>query len=257
MTRQMQVHFFGCSYTAGDELSDDKWFPWKFTESHTLQSFYEKRMTTEYDWKKYQEENKDLAYPALIEKLSHNVKTYNHSENGKSQRHNILDIVRLVTSECEIDMIYFQLSPTGRDMIIGNTIIHNIAEANPTELTRSYVEGKLRMSSSENQTIQDCLDLCMLSGFLKTRGIPFYILNLGSELLDRNNDISNAISCNHKDDIVDFKFLSMEKWHDILDLSQATRKLAPSLLGGHFSQLQHQSIADHIAKHIQENSVKY
>lgn len=50
--------------------------------------------------------------------------------------------------------------------------------------------------------------------------------------------------------------LSDDKWHDILDLSQVTRKFSPRLLGGNLSQSQHQSVADHIAKHIQENSVK-
>jgi hypothetical protein len=251
MTRQRQIHFFGCSFTAGDELSDATWFPWKFTEPHTAESYYAKRLTIGYDWKKYQEENRSRAYPALIENSNQGIKTYNHSQNGKSLRHNILDLILLVTSGCEIDMIYFQLPPPGRDMIISKDYIINTMESNLSDLTKSYILSKLSLSAPENQTIQDSLDLCMLSGFLKSKGIPCYILNLGTELGYRLSDIKSAPQY-----IFDFKFLSIEKWFDIIDLETTVRTLEPSLIGGHLSQSQHQLVADYITDHLKENLVK-
>lgn len=256
MTRQLQIHFFGCSFTAGDELSDATWFPWKITEAHTAQSFYAKRLTIDYDWKKYQEENRSRAYPALIEKSNQNIKTYNHSENGKSLRHNILDLIQLVTSGCEIDMIYFQLPPTGRDMIISKDYIINTMESNISELTKSYILSKLLLSIPENQSIQDSLDLCMLSGYLKSKGIPCYILNINTEVEFRQIDINSAVTRNWNDDIIDFKFLSIEKWFDIINLQTTIRRFDPPLIGGHLSQSQHQSVADYIANHIKEKLVK-
>ena len=251
MTRQPQIHFFGCSFTAGDELSDATWFPWKFTEPHTAKSYYIKRSTIDFDWKEYQKENRSRAYPALIENSNQGVKTYNHSENGKSLRHNILDLILLVTSGCEIDMIYFQLPPPGRDMIVSKGYILNAMESHLSDLTKSYILSKLSLSIPENQTIQDSLDLCLLSGFLKSKGIPCYILNLGTELGYRLDDIKSA-----SQDIFDFEFLSIEKWFDIIDLEDTVRTHSPPLIGGHLSQSQHQLVADYIANHIKENLVK-
>jgi hypothetical protein len=36
------IHFFGCSFTAGDELIDDYFFPWK-KDCLTADEYYNKR----------------------------------------------------------------------------------------------------------------------------------------------------------------------------------------------------------------------
>lgn len=246
--KTLHVHFFGCSITAGDELSDEKWFPWKFTEQHDAQSYYKKRNSIEFDWIAYQEENKQQAYPALIEQIDSNVKTYNHSENGKSQRHNILDLLKLVEESTQeiVDIIYFQITPQGRDMIIGETHIIDIIESWHSDQTKKYVEGKLAIARLENQTLQDSMDMYMLTGYLKSKNIPFYFINMGPELELREKDIQAT----------DFNFLTLKNLSNIIDLTDIHKKYN-RLLGLHLRPEQHRAIAEFIVEHLKEITSKY
>jgi hypothetical protein len=252
------IHFFGCSFTAGDELADEKYFPWKFVENHSSDSYNKKRseLLAVDAWDAYYNENKLGAYPALISQADSTIKTYNYSSNGKSHRRNILDILRLVEeSSHEIDVIYFQISPTNRDIIIGDSYIHDILEAHPCKETQEYVLAKIKLSRLEDQSIQDCMDMHMLQGYLKTKNIPFYFLNLGDELFVRETDIKNAILHNHEG-IINFDFLSIKNFTNVVNLSYLNLKY-DRLLGGHMNTEQHQAVATDITTHIKEVTSKY
>ena len=61
------LHFFGCSYTAGDELSDEEFFPWK-KDCATIEEYYSRRNQLMSDvsfMENYLRSNKNKAYPAL------------------------------------------------------------------------------------------------------------------------------------------------------------------------------------------------
>jgi hypothetical protein len=258
MKSLLHIHFFGCSFTAGDELADEKYFPWKFVENHTPESYNKKRIELMSNdmWDTYYKENKLCAYPALISQVDSTIKTYNHASNGKSHRRNILDILRLVEElSYEIDVIYFQISPPNRNMIIGDNCIHDIIESNPSETTQEYILAKLKLSRLENQSIQDLMDMYMLQGYLKTKNIPFYFLNLGNELPVRETDIKNTIL--HNDEgIINFDFLSINNFTNIVDLSYTNLKY-DRLLGGHMNPEQHWEVASAITTHIKEVTSKY
>jgi len=244
--RDLHVHFFGCSFTAGDELSDEKWFPWKFTEKHDVQSFYKKRRTMICDWDLYQFENKQLAYPNLITKLDSNIKTTCYSLNGKSLRRNIFDIIKLVEEGKEkVDCIYLQIIPLDREMIFNECGLYDIQLRNPVELSKSYIIEKLKITSTENQTLQDAMDMYMIDAYLKVKGIPFHFLNISEHLTFRKEEIYSAT--NDKKD--NFIFLSLDKFTNILDLEYLL-KHEDRLLGSHLSKEQHQLVAGQVLNHI-------
>lgn len=259
MTQPLHAHFFGCSLTAGDELSDEKYLPWKFVEEHTTESYYEKRkrLGSNYDWVKYQEENKLQSYPALISQTDPNIKTYNHAHNGKSHRRNILDILRLVEESTQkIDVIYFQLSPSDREIIIGDDCIYDIIDAHGDDITQEYIIAKLKLARLEHQSIQDSMDIHLLTGYLKTKNIPFYFLNFGGELDRRIADIKTAILHNEFDGTINFDFLRFEEFTNLINLSYLNFKY-DRLIGGHMPKEQHHEIAKFITQHIKEITNKY
>jgi hypothetical protein len=247
--RELHVHFFGCSFTAGDELSDEKWFPWKFTENHTVESFYKKRRSiVDWDWKLYREENKNLAYPKLIMDADPDIHTYSHSENGKSQRHNVFDVLQLVEQKNKVDCIYFQISPPYREMVFNQYGKYDIQYGNPLHNTESsYIRNKLELAIDENQTIQDAMDMYLLDAYLKLKGIPFYFLNITEALGNRNNELTKAKT----ESIFDFNFLSLKKLPNIIDINYLIDP-KDRLLGSHLSKEQHQLVANYILNHINE-----
>jgi hypothetical protein len=244
--RDLHIHFFGCSFTAGDELTDEKYFPWKFTEEHTVRSFFKKRLTVNIDYDLYQFENKQLAYPKLIMDLDSNIKTTCYSLNGKSMRHNIFDIIRLVEEgNTQIDCIYLQISPTDRELIFNECRQCDIQLHNPVDLSEAYITEKLKIAMTENQTLHDAMDMYMLDGYLKSKGIPFYFLNISEHLAFRKKGIYN--SRNEATD--NFNFLSLDKFTNVLDI-QPMLRCEDRLLGSHLSKEQHQLVAEQVLNHI-------
>jgi len=247
--RELHIHFFGCSFTAGDELSDEKWFPWKFTETHTARSFYIKRsemIQNWEDWELYQFENKQRAYPKLITTLDPNINTTCYSLNGKSLRRNIFDIIKLVEENQEkVDCIYLQISPTDREMIFNKSGQQDIQLRNPVQLSAEYITEKLKITIPENQTLHDTMDMYMIDAYLKLKGIPFYFINFTEHLLHRKKDIADV----NNNKIGQFNFLSIDKFSNIIDIMDLIER-ENLLLGGHLAQYQHQLIAEYILNHI-------
>ena len=68
----MGMYFYGCSFTAGDELVDDVFFPWK-KDCIDVGEYYNKRSEAFNKINvlhEYKTQNNLLAYPAQIEKLT-------------------------------------------------------------------------------------------------------------------------------------------------------------------------------------------
>lgn len=236
------LHFFGCSFTAGDELADAKWFPWKFEEQHTAESYYKRRATCDIDWEKYSEDNKKLAYPALMNRDG--IVTYNHARNGESLRTCVLKIVDLLGSGAPVDAIYFQIPVIARELYLsdGNAISLQLSASQyyPHKWNR-YAAEKLVSHEEAQWPLEDFLDLQLISSYVKERNIPLTFLVFGDELDHRIH--ATALLKNHRFVIDQVKKLNVQDVNHIL-----LRRSQP-LIGNHYSQESHEDLALYLREH--------
>ncbi len=239
------VHFFGCSFTAGDELSDEKWFPWKFTEEHTYKTYYDKRaiiLSKDDLANTYTEENKKFAYPALMN--SGEIKTHNHAINGASIRTNIFRIVELFCSGAPIDAIYFQIPPVGRELYLlsGDVTSIQMAVRNADHKWDNYIAEKLISHEPAQWALEDFLDLQLISAYAKERKVPLTFLVFESEIKYRYDDLSS---------LPNFKFLTDEyEKLNVMYVQDVLSQRGHRLLGHHYSHVSHQDLADYLANHL-------
>lgn len=245
----VHVHFFGCSYTAGDELADEEFFPWKFTEPHTPDSYTAKKReffkNNPLLTREYRRKNASMAYPALIN--SPNILTTNHAQNGQSVRTNVFKVLELTSTRSDVDMIYFQISPSGREMYIDSN--NNVTSiqlqlalklAEEAKLQHEYAYTKLKTHSIVQYSIEDLMDMYILTGFLKSKGIPFKFLVFGSELDIRSADIL---------ELKKFNFLT-NNLSDLPIINVPKDLLGKRLLHLHISHQGHQNLAEFITTDI-------
>lgn len=243
----IHIYFFGCSYTAGDELSDEKYFPWKFTEQHTASSYYEKRRLS-FDGgsefgSQYIEDNKKLAYPAQI--TLDNIQTYEHAINGKSLRQNIFEIVYMLENNKPMDAVYIQLPPAGREMyLFDNGFITSFQYAfnNKTDAWYQYVLEKQMSHNYMQNSLEDILDLIMVAGYLKNKNVYFKLITIGDELELRKNDVRKIE-----------KFTELISAVGKLPIIEFDAQDDDRLLGGHLSKEAHKKIAKLIEDDICQN----
>lgn len=117
-----KIYYYGCSYTAGDELADDRFFP-ELKTCETAAEYYGKRYKLidqpDFGIREYQLENRNLAYPNLIYKLSDKFyQGLNFAKNGRSWEENITDVIELMISQKQVDGIILQLGPIDREMLV-------------------------------------------------------------------------------------------------------------------------------------------
>jgi hypothetical protein len=231
------IHFFGCSYTVGDELIDDQMFPWKHECKDATEYFLRRTVPSG-----YQERNKRLAYPALLQ--SPEMRTFNHAKNGASIQENVINLVELVSKNTKIDYIYFQISPSGRELVVDSkdcvTSLHSAV--NPPGFEK-YLDAKRVSHKLWQYSLEDFTDLIMLHGYLTNKGIKHKFVELDKQINEfRVNDLKNT----------KFRFLINEYYRlPILDIS-AQLKPFPKLLGNHFSKEAHVEMARLISLDLKE-----
>jgi hypothetical protein len=224
------VHFFGCSYTAGDELTDDEVFPWK-SECIDANDYYSRRKGKITD--EYEPQNKKFAYPALLQ--SSEMLTFNYARNGAGVQENMMNLLDLVSANVQIDCVYFQISPFGRELVIDQT-----NSARTLQLYwdvrgyEKYLEAKRRSHKFLQYSIEDLVDLIMIHNYLSNRNIKHKFLELANWITDtRFNDLSDT---KYSYLITEYKKLPR------LNLSEHLERF-PLLLGNHFSRQAHAEIA--------------
>lgn len=243
------VHFFGCSQTAGDELSDDKFFPWK-ASCKTKEEYYVRRgrqMGLDGSEDDYMNSNKEKAYPAKI--ADNNIVTYNHAKNGAGIREMVLIALRLEREgayDDKLDAVYFQLPPYPRELYIlddkANSIqLVQIGIENSSELDR-YISAKIMSHNPAQNVIEDFMDLILLKKYYQTKGVPFFVVQLGLHYLPRIEDLEqhaplHTFIRSMFDDEVEF-----------IDLQHVVGQ--HELLGGHYSEYAHSLVAERLKKHI-------
>lgn len=231
------IHFFGCSFTAGDELSDHLYFPWK-SECKTPREYYERRNNSNIDYHKYENENKSKAYPSILGGI-------NHALNGTSLKENMLKIIQLINSDTSVDAIYLQLPPFMRELYITDdgTIRSLRFNSLDTDVAKSYVESKISTHSDINFVVNDIMDLITFYNFMKNKNVNFELISFGYELKLRRDTLAKS----------SFNFLRTEL--DKLEMLDFTNYIISNNtrhIGGHFNIEAHQHFAQVIKQHLSD-----
>jgi hypothetical protein len=270
-----KYYFFGCSMTAGDELSDPVFFPW-LDEVKDIKDYYSRRDQffngQPFKFQTYIEENKKLAYPNIIANNTGN-DCVNYATPGDSLRTNVLKIIQLINSEQpKADCIFLQIPPTGREFFFNRKHEFSsiqIASINPdivnalrdTQLSslnggdfmNMYLTAKAMTHSIIQYAIEDFSDLIMVDAYLKSKNIPLILIDLARELEIRNIELQNYPQLQYLVNQVSalhiFKFL--EHIADPID-DPVNFYTNNSLLGGHYSQYAHKVMAEKLQKYINE-----
>lgn len=238
------LHFFGCSLTAGDELTDDIFFPWK-DECKSGAEYFQRRnkvLLDETTSFAYEEQNLKFAYPALIEDSEY--KTFNHAKNGASLKENIVNIVDLIFNDKDVSVIFLQIPPPGRELyFMGQPPVTvttlRLLDQNTNLAIRRYIESKLISHHPAQLSAEDLIDLIMLANLAKQKNVRLYIINLTNALKLRLNDVLDQKVCgfiNH----------NLTKELNLIDFENRQDIRINQTLGGHFNKLAHQIIAEEI-----------
>lgn len=182
-------YFYGCSMTAGDELSDgDLEYPFKMGVTPNYIDVKTRILNTPLKEQEYFKANKKAAYPAILGKKC-NILTTNIAENGMSLRQNILKILSLVTNSEElIASIFLQIPILGRELFLTATSEESIQLANKLYVNNeleAYRIAKLMSHSDIQSCVEDITDLVLLDGFLKLKNIKFTIIDINNSLNSR------------------------------------------------------------------------
>jgi hypothetical protein len=235
----INVHFFGCSLTAGDELSDDELFPWKH-ECKDAQEYYSRRLLPS----NYELRNKQFAYPALIKSSS--INTVNHAHNGAGVRENILNLIEVISTNSKIDCLYFQIPPVGRELVIINDRGTTIQLAWQASGYEEYLKAKQKSHTLMQYSLEDFMDLITLHGYLKSQGIKHKFIELEDWVNELRIRDLNATR---------FSFLVDEYFKlPRLILSEVLSKY-PRMIGGHYNKQAHSEIAKVINEDLIANNI--
>lgn len=266
-----KYYFFGCSMTAGDELSDSVLFPW-FNEVSDIKDYYNRRdqYFAGYPSKYYAyiEENKKLAYPNI---LANNTggNCVNYATPGDSLRTNVLKIIRLVNSEePKADCIFLQIPPIAREFffnkrhelssiqissfnpeIIAALKDTQLASLGGDSLMGVYLATKAMTHSLVQYAVEDLSDLIMLDAYLKSKNISLVLIELARELEIRNVELQNFSQFQYLTEHVSAlpTFILAQHVDDHVNFYNEN-----TLLGGHLSPAAHKIIAEKLQNYINE-----
>lgn len=246
------IYFFGCSFTAGDELSDEEYFPWKFTENHTPETYYQKRnvfFEKNYNkWNDYVKSNKEKSYPL---KINSAYQIHNQSSCGRALRHNIFDVIKLLESDHTVDALYFQIPPVGRETYIDkDAIIQSITMSilKKTDEHFAYLRIKAKTHDYKQYSLDDLLDLIMLREYLNNKNIYYKFLDFFDLLNVRINDV---IELQDKHSV----------YKEIIDSASRLPTIKfnfgiqDMLLGGHLTIEGHETVAKRLEIDLRENLI--
>lgn len=247
----MRLDFYGCSFTAGDELCDDVFFPWKH-ECANPQEYYIKR--SEYFnnipfLHEYKRQNALLAYPAQIEKLT-GYQVFNHADNGASLRELIYKIIHQVSSNEQTDYIFLQIPPAAREYIINDVypmsiLMSTVIYSDHASRLKNYVKEKIVTHETYSWVVDDYMDLLMLDGFLTKKKIPYKILDVGN----LNESKKELVGLQR------YEFLNAEiDKLDILKLAEIHD--IQRCFGGHFNLATHKKFAQAIIEILSNTTSK-
>ena len=239
----INLHFFGCSLTAGDELSDEEYFPWKATCYSPAEYFNRRnKILLDSDFStKYEQSNRELAYPALINNDVY--KTYNHSKNGASLRENIYRALKLIYEDNDVGAVFLQIPPPGREMHVkGIDFVTTLRFADAKkvvtkneEAVSRYINAKLMSHSNIQYSLDDLMDLLMLNNVARQKNVKLYVINMLNQLEIRLQDLNG---------LGGFQFVhdNLLKEINLIDLPLHLKR--QQTLAGHITKPAHREFAE-------------
>jgi hypothetical protein len=161
--------------------------------------------------------------------------TFNYAKNGAGIQENMMRLLELVTANAQIDCVYFQISPFGRELVIDrNNSVFTLQLSWNAQGYEKYLEAKRSSHKFLQYSIEDLVDLIMIHNYLSNRNIKHKFLELADWITDtRFNDLSDT---KYSYLITEYKKLPR------LNLSEHIKHF-PLLLGNHFSRQAHVEIA--------------
>lgn len=242
-----KILFFGCSHTAGDELSDDTWFPWKKEVKSDLE-YYTRRnevLQIQEFYEKYAAENRTKAYPALIN--IDGVIIENHAHNGASLRECVYRCIRELHG-CEFNAaaVYIQMPPPHRLMLLlgsgATSILSTAGIADDHTDRKNYVLERLKLFPTFQDSVDDIIDIVMLHGMLKEKNIKLFLIPIDFTLSNRVNDLTES---SHDHGFLLDLFFQIP----LIDLREY---MTDRQLGHHFGKETHKKLAEIFTEHIKE-----
>lgn len=241
------IHFFGCSFTVGDELADTEIFPWK-SECKSPAEYYERRnpyLRDPDDRMRYIELCKQQSYPSILAR--DNIKTYNHAQLGASIRENLFYILQTLSSQIPVDRVFLQIPPWPREVkfmphgLMGVQLA-SIGKLDTDNIDNNYIKTKVMSHSLLHWACEDYMDLILIKSYLDQKGIPFSLIVLHDELISRNHMLP---------DYAKFLHQTLMSTTAIIDL---TNKISRNdqLTGLHYNFFGHKKIANAVLRHINE-----
>lgn len=243
------LHFYGCSFTAGDELSD---YEYPELANHETQETYwparQKFLEDNQRGIEYMEKNKQKAYPAKV--AARGFETKNFAQNGASLEEMIYTII-MKLSEIPTekpDAVFLQIPPIGREAVffdhhpcVATIRYSNLHQNIMNDLKyHDYMTSKIMAFTDAHFAISDLLKLHTLKYFLAAKNIPFYVIEMIDELQMRYAFIKSD-SYNH--------IIDELKNIPILSMAPILRSTENSVcLAGHFAEKMHIIIADRIVE---------
>lgn len=243
------LHFYGCSFTAGDELSD---YEYPELANHETQETYwparQKFLEDSRQCFEYIEKNKQKAYPAKV--AARGFETKNFAQNGASLEEMIYRIIlKLSEVPAEIpDAVFLQIPPIGREAVffdhqpcVATIRYSNLQQNIMNDLKyHDYMTSKIMAFTDAHFAISDLLKLHSLKYFLAAKNIPFYIIEMIDDLEMRYAFIKSD-SYNH--------IIDELKNIPILNMAPFLRSTENAVcLAGHFAEKMHIIIADRIVE---------
>ena len=238
----INLYFFGCSLTAGDELSDEEFFPWKATCT-SGDAYFQRRnkeLLEDNLSSQYEESNRALAYPALINNDVY--KTYSYAKNGASLRENIYRILKLIYENNNIDAIFLQVPPPGREMhLLGRDFVSTLRFSAAKTMTgkedaiSKYITAKVMSHPNRQYSLEDLMDLMMLNGLARQKNIKFFIINMTNQIETRLEDIKISN---------EFQFIYDNLLQEINLINLPQHLKSQQTLAGHITKPAHREFAE-------------
>jgi hypothetical protein len=239
------IHFYGCSFTAGDELSDSE-IP-ELSNHDTKESYWRARQAFLHEGMglDYIERNKQKAYPAKV--AAHGFETRNFANNGASLVEMIYKIILNVSSEPAPDVIFLQIPPTQREALCfdGHPYVSSIRFSDhmpglKTNKYNDYIANKIMLFSDADFAVPELLKLYALKYFLEAKNIRLYLIDTTDDLELRYSSV--------KSDIYQ-SILNTLKSIPTFRISPIVRTTENSVcFAGHYTEKIHQIIANMIVE---------
>lgn len=244
------LYFYGCSFTAGDELSDHEY---PELTNHECQDTYwpaRQKFLTENHQRGYEyiEKNKEKAYPAKV--AARGFETKNFAQNGASLEEMIYTIIMKLSEvpEEKPDAVFLQIPPMHREAVFCDhpPCVSTIRYTNlmPNVMNdlkyHDYMTSKIMAFTDAHFAISDLLKLYTLKYFLAAKNIPFYLIEMMDELQSRYSMIESDLYNHITNDL---------KTIPILNIAPIVRSTENSVcLAGHFTEKIHAIMADRIVE---------